>query len=222
MSSVPKTGGAEAQVEGGNVVDQAMLDPNKWLISTFRSLKSYMLNNTDADLYEIIFSFPSDKDLDNYMPLSRTLVHFEIDEIVNTVFGFGDNVIDSVEDNAGNITEYEVRCHDINFEVGVWTSAKSGGTTQRLLAAQFLHDLFHGASARETLLTQTGLDIRSFTGGMFIKEEVNQLDIYRVSGMTLVLRVYSRHTNASIALISNPTIINSLLTFNDQVVINLP
>jgi hypothetical protein len=86
--------------------------------------------------------------------------------------------------------------------VGIWTSDRAGGKTQRLRAYQNLIRLFQGKLAFDdlrdaTLRTDAGefdgcLEIFGFTGGRFITETVNDIILYRLIDCQLVIRCYSR------------------------------
>jgi hypothetical protein len=193
-----KTGGANTKASGGGgeqvktAPETILFDPDHWVTSAWRSLKGYVLASIDEDIYQIHFGFPEASDLGEWLPLEKTLIHFEIDDITHPPIGFGDQIIDQeYDDTDETLVEHEAQIHIINFDVGVWASAKSGGVTARLEAYQLLTDLFNGPTAFQNL-HDIGIELRSFTGGSFIKEEIDNISVFRVVNMVLVIRVVSR------------------------------
>lgn len=187
-------GGAisDSQAGGPNKRTQTQIDPQLWLETTIRAVKDFTNGNLDNSIYEVIMEWPSNKFLHDYMPFERTLVHFEIDDLTPIRLGFGDNVFaEAFDDVNGLITSFEGSFTDINFDVGVWASYRSGGSTSRLLAYQLLRKLFFGSAAQQRLVGQSGIEIRSFTGGQFAQETIEDIEIFRIMGMALVLRVPS-------------------------------
>lgn len=170
----------------------SVIDPDNWVVTTFRILKEYVEAEFDSDIYDIVFAFPSASDLGQAMPLDKTLIHFEMDAPLNPLLGIGRNVVSSVLDTAAKtIIEYEGLIHHLNFDVGIWASARSGGVTARMEAYQILNNLFAGSVAFFNL-QPFGIEIQSFNGGTFIKDEINDVEIFRMIDMTLMLTVYSR------------------------------
>ena len=77
-------------------------DPEKWLESFVRVLKEYLEEEfnrsvyTDTEFvgleaYEIVPEFPGAHYDLRKMPLDKTVVHFEIDDIESGLVGMGDN-----------------------------------------------------------------------------------------------------------------------------------
>lgn len=192
--------------------------PEDWLVSGFNALQDYITTkindyiknnvNVSAGLqaYEIVMDFPDSADIPRPSEFTKTIIHFAIDDIDNTELGFGpgfvaaDVIAHAVDpappaqrSPAGTIAEHEARCHVINFDVGVWSSDKSGGSTSRLRAYQMLDSILGGETAKEKCRDFTGgVEIRHFTNGRFIIERPNDIRTYRMVGGELVVRVYSR------------------------------
>lgn len=168
------------------------VDPENWIESVFEALKDYVTSNSSNALYEVTFSFPGN-DLDDTQPPPLTIIHFEIDDHANPKFGFGDNVVDGLYDDIlETVSDYEAQAHTLNFDVGIWASQKSGGVNARLKTFQHLCDLFCGPSAFQYARATYGFEIISFNGGTFVRDSVGDIPLWRVAGMTLVLRIYSR------------------------------
>lgn len=181
-------------------------DPDNWLVSLQRSLKSYVEANLDlTGVYELEMSYPSADEIAKKTPLPLTILHFEIDDPRLMPFGFGDNVVDGLYDeNGGTVEEWEAHCHEVDINVGVWASVESGGVTARLVARQDLDKLFVGPAAREACLAQTeGIEILSFSGGLFVTDTINDLPIFRVVDATLRVRVYSRTRKQPVSFIND-------------------
>lgn len=170
-------------------------DPDNWVTSLFRALENYVLIKSEDTDYEIIGSFPPTELFTERQPLERTIIHFEFDDIRNPWFGFGDNVVDAVyDDTAQTVLLHEAKPHIVNIDVGVWASERSGGGTARMEAYEFLTNIFNGTLAYRDLRDNWGIEIQSFNGGNFIEEDINDIAIWRVAGLTLIVRVFSRST----------------------------
>lgn len=198
MPNIPKTGGGTSPAASGGYFEESEpaqpqpFNPDQWVVSVFRTLKSYVESAVDSDLYEIVFGFPSAEDIGRWLPFEKTLIHLEIDDMTHLPLGFGDNIVDTEYNEAEqSLVSSEAQVHIINWDVGIWASASTGGVTARLEAYQVLNDLFVGPTAYNNLRA-LGVEIRSFAGGAFIKEEQDNISIFRVINMTLVTRVYSR------------------------------
>lgn len=175
-------------------------DPEIWLESTTRALREYV-DSAFSAAYEVIMEFPATDVVMQMVPLEKTLIHFEIDDIVERPLGFGANIGDYNYDDSvpGSETSspQEVSIHTINFDVGAWASDRSGGTTSRLRAKQTLSRLFIGKMAQENLDAATSngdgrIEILKYEGGRFLTDKINDVDVYRISGSTLEVRVFSR------------------------------
>lgn len=181
-------------------------DPDNWLVSLQRSLKDYIATNLDlTDVYELEMSYPTSESIVKKMPLPLTILHFEIDEPRLIPFGFGDNVVAGVYDeDGGTVEEWEAHCHEVDINVGVWASVESGGVTARLVARQDLDKLFVGPAAREACMASTdGVEILSFSGGMFVNDTIGDMVVFRVVDATLRVRVYSRTRKAPISFVDD-------------------
>jgi hypothetical protein len=185
--------------------------PEIWLESAMRGIVDYAregfhksVRNENNDpvgqgIYDIVMEFPSTEKILTMMPLARTLIHFEIDDIDDRILGFGDGHHRlNYDDFFGTIQPQEAGEHRIDLDVGVWTSNRAGGVTARLRAYQTLRNLFHGGIAIEKLrdatndLGEGGVEIMSFTGGRFLTDTVNDIEVFRVIDCTLKVRVFSR------------------------------
>lgn len=179
-------------------------DPDKWATSLMRELKAYLIAGLGLtgvdDPYEVIESYPPSDRISRKQPFPVTLIHFDIDDPHSVPFGLGDNVVKYVHnDVAGTVEQWEAHCHEVELNVGVWASVESGGVSARLEALQDLHRLFNGPSARDALMVASdGIEILSFTGGMFVDDTITDLPVFRVVDMTLRIRVFSRTKLASI------------------------
>jgi hypothetical protein len=124
--------------------------PENWLETTIRGIQTYVEEALDGtpenEAYQVVMEFPGPS-LDNSdVPLTKTIVHFEIDDIQNRLVGFGDNVFAINYDEATKTTNpQEARVHEINFDFGIWASARTGGITARARFYQYLLNLFGGA-----------------------------------------------------------------------------
>lgn len=205
MPNIPKIGGGSVGLQSGGTFrnPDAAIDPDEWVVSLFRALKNYVRQNSST-VYEIRFDFPGTEDLQDLMPLPKTIIHFEIDDHNELRLGLGDQVVSATYDDfaPGYISEDEVQQHLINFDVGIWASAKSGGVTARLKAFQLLCDIFSGPQNFLEVRDVVGCEIVSFTGGSFIRDIVNDIPLYRVANITLILRVFARRRITPVPYIS--------------------
>jgi hypothetical protein len=192
-------------------------NPEQFLETVVRTLKEYteeafhqsvvddQLNYVGEKVYEVEMEFPATDRISKSVPLEKTLIHFEIDDIEDRIIGLGDQVYNlNFDIQTGLIQPQSAAEHRIDFDVGVWTSDRAGGITSRLRAYQILRNLFFGSVAIEKLRTRSVsydpddggvdgiIDIWSFSGGRFITEVINDINVYRIAGCSLILRVYSR------------------------------
>jgi hypothetical protein len=186
-------------------------DPEIWLESAMRGIVDYARegfhksvrdeNNNPAgeEIYDLVMEFPSTEKILMMMPLARTLIHFEIDDVDDRILGFGEGHHRlNYDEFMQHIQPQEGGEHRIDLDVGVWTSNRAGGVTARLRAYQTLRNLFHGGIAIEKLRDATndagegGVEIMSFTGGRFLTDTVNDIEVFRVIDCTLKVRVFSR------------------------------
>lgn len=170
-------------------------DPDVWLVSMVRALQDYIVNNSST-VYDIQMSFPNTDLMEKHMPFEKTIIHFDIDGIDSMPLGMGDNVVDySIIEIDTTVTDQEAHIYIVRFDVGIWASEQSGGTTARLEAKQDLARLFDGPSAQAGAFTYTeGVHILSFEGGRYFIDSINDLPIWRVGDMTLTTKVFSRRT----------------------------
>jgi len=183
-------------VTQGNVYN-----PEQWLLSTTRALKEYAETFFNS-AYEIIMEYPGTEVVLKMMPLEKTLVHFEIDTIEERPLGFGRSIGDWNYDDTTDpahptANPQEARVHVINFDVGIWSTDRSGGTTARARAKQILSLLFLGGLAQDNLDAAVNagdgrIEILTFTGGRFLTDRINDVDVYRMVDCNLNIRVYSR------------------------------
>lgn len=187
-------------------------DPYKWLPSLFRSLKEYIEGGIDKSVkhftddiglqvYEVIFDFPASRLAPDKLPFRNgdgnavTLIHLVIDNIDNRPLGFGSGEFkESIYAGQGGdyIVSEEAEAHEITFDVGIWASDESGGSSSRLDAYQALDSILSGPSAQEACESATGgIQIMSFAGARFFTEAVNDIRVYRVADIELVTFVYS-------------------------------
>jgi len=193
-------------------------DPEKWLESMIRELKTYVgaginnsvLNPSQVPVglynpttnpngpYELVMEFPTPESMRTKVPLPRTMVHLEIDAIDNNLLGFGDGIFRTNYDSGSQTASPQAAgSHHVNFDVGIWSSDKSGGTTARLRMYQLLNTLFHGKLAQLAFDAQADggdgrIEILNFSGGRFITETINDVVTYRTVEGVLELRVFSR------------------------------
>ena len=185
-------------------------NPEKWLETAVRALREYAedgfhnsARNSNGDpvgdsVYEVVMEFPGTEVLARILPLDRTLIHFEIDDVNNFSLGFGSNIFrENFSEDDYTTHPQEARLHRLNFDVGVWASDRSGGTTQRMRAYQVLENLFHGSRASKALWNAStngdgGIEVLEYTGGRFITERTGDVPLYRVVDCQLEIRIYSR------------------------------
>lgn len=226
MTTYETEGGGTTSLQGGGHktaeigVISPVYNPTDWLVSAQRTLKAYVEHFFDPRIWDVRFGFPSDAELQGLMPMDRTIIHFEIDDINNQILGIGKSIVqDDYDQFTHLVKEIEGGMHNISWDIGIWASAKSGGTTSRLLAYQILNDLFYGPSAKDSFRAVTkGLEIREFTGGQFIKEEINDLDVYRVVGISLMTRAMSLRIPQSIPTIEIINIVSELIIRGEIVI----
>jgi hypothetical protein len=204
-------------------------DPEKWLETAVRGIRDYaeegfhnaVLDDTfqpvGNQVYEIVMEYPSTELITRLIPLNRTIIHFEIDEIDDRILGFGDGYFRvNYNEALAQIEPQEAGEHRINFDVGIWASDRTGGTTARLRAYQILRNLFQGPLAIEALRQATDNDdgrveIIEFTGGRFFPDEVNDIPIHRMLNCSMTVRVFSRTPKVEIPAIEEITQIPELV-----------
>lgn len=173
-------------------------NPDKWLTSTWRSLKTYIDGIVNSGIYEVVLGFPSPAELDRLVPLDKTIIHFEIEDMPERPLGFGDNYMDFVRDESpppdGQTIEYW-QAHEctVDFDIGIWASAESGGVSARLEARELLSRLFSGKQAyRDCMATTDGIHIQRFTGGRNLIDAHGDIPVWRMVDILLTVKVFSR------------------------------
>jgi hypothetical protein len=185
-------------------------NPEIYLESAVRELQAYVqdgfhkavLNDQNQpvgeEVYEIIMEFPGPAIDAKKVPFTKTMVHFEIDIEEDSLLGYGSNTFtENYDPVLQHVKPQDAAKHVLNFDVGVWATDTTGGTTSRLRAKQILWKLLGDRQGREALFAASnggdgGLEILSFSGGRFLVEQANGIDIYRMVDCTLEVRVFSR------------------------------
>lgn len=169
-----------------------------WLETLVRTLKAYVVDRVPANVYDVVMEFPGAQVDAMKVPLDKTLFHFEIDAIDEQPLGLGDTpTLWNYDQATDNVTPQWARIHVVNFDIGVWASDRSGGTTSRMRARQWLTRLFQIPEGAERLrnFSDNGdgvLEVLSFSGGRFVPDSVNDVRLWRLVDCTLVIRVFSR------------------------------
>lgn len=193
-------------------------NPEIYYESTLRELKRYMnaaLVGPYADAYEVIMEFPGPMLDQMKVPLTKTLIHFEVDDIRSGPLGLGENIGNwNYNSTAHTVNPQEAMRHEFVFDVGVWAFDKTGGTTSRMRAHQLLDSLFLGGLATNKLrdFTDGGdgcLEKISFSGGRNVNDTVNDVPVYRTVNCTLEVRVFSRTPLLDTPIPSIETIVQS-------------
>jgi len=175
-------------------------NPEKWMETTLRCLKEYAQENFNTKIYDIVMEFPGAIIDSGKLPLNKTVIHFEIDSLDSGPVGMGDNMFADNYDPElqQNVPQYAA-INVFTFDVGIWASDRSGGTTSRMRARQQLEFMFGINPAGLTSLMEFsdggdgGLEILSFTGGRFVLDTAaHDFRLYRMVDCQLVIRVYSR------------------------------
>jgi hypothetical protein len=180
-------------------------DPEIFLESTTRTIKEYVETNINTRIYQVIMEFPGAQLDAGQLPMSKTLIHFELDDDDNKPVGFGDGMFqDNYQVGVGIFPQYAAR-HMFTFDVGIWASDKSGGTTSRMRAKQllnFLFDMNNGGAKRMGDFSDNGdgrIEVLSFSGGRFVLDSANDVRLYRMVDCQLGVRVFSRTPAPTVA-----------------------
>lgn len=183
-----------------------------WLEGAIRALKGFLneVLNVGTASYEIITGFPPDEIFgDRRMPLENVLIHVDIDDINNPIFGFGDTVLlnESQYDfpTANEMTPVEAQQHVINYDIGIWATEKAGGDTARLRVYQRLTHSLSGTEAYKIFATKTGTQIRNFYGGHFIVDTINDIKVWRVANVTLSVVLFNKRYASPVPYIQTIT-----------------
>lgn len=170
-----------------------------WLLTTYRTLKSYVIDTINApNVYDVVMEFPGANIDAKTLPLRKTIIHFEIDDIDEQPLGMGDRpAVDNYDAVTSEITPQWAHIHVVNFDVGIWASDAEGGTTSRMRARQWLTRLFSIPEGAERLRDYSDggdgvIEVLSLSGGRNVIDRVNDMRLYRMVDCTLVCRVFSR------------------------------
>lgn len=191
------------------MVQTNFYDPEKFLESTVRTIKEYVETYINTRIYEVVMEFPGALYDAGEMPMKKTVIHFELDDQEGKPVGFGDGMFaDNYVAGVGNFPQYAA-VQLFTFDVGIWASDSSGGTTSRMRAKQylsFLLDMNNGGAKKLGDFSDNGdgrIEVLSFSGGRFVLDSANDVRLYRMVDCQLVVRVYSR---TPIPSISEPAI----------------
>lgn len=181
-------------------------DPNNWLLTCTRSIGSYVEQVLSDPDTSIEMSFPDVRNWEKETPLAKSLIHFETDDVSDPPIGFGKpgkEFFDNTDPANPKFHVEEAAQHFINYDVGVWTSAESGGATKRMVLKQALKDMFVTVTGKEAMYAATGgIWAISFEGGRDELDRINDLPVWRALDMTLIVRVFSRHVPASLETVA--------------------
>jgi len=184
-------------------------NPEEFLESTVRVLKEYLEQEFHRSVndggmyvgeqaYEIVPEFPGSALDSRKMPMHRTIIHFEIDDIQSDIVGMGDNIFAQTYDpDTGQVTGRTGEVHILDIDIGVWASDASGGLTARMRAKQILQNCLGGTRGIVKLkqFSDGGdgmLELLGYSGGRFVMDRINDMQVFRMIESTLVLRVFSR------------------------------
>lgn len=211
--------------------------PDNWLVSLHRAVKDYVETQIneyvkdDADLaaglsvFQAVFEWPESDDLATSSELAKTTIHFIIDDIDSRKLGFGDDVVAGIEIPGGGVAAdtvqpQEAQMHQINFDIGIWASDKSGGVTSRLVAYQMLQRILGSTSGRRAFQEGTGgIEVISFNGGRFITDRVNDVRVFRTIDSELVVRVFSRVIGGQLTIVDQEPLQSTGLEISDTVIV---
>lgn len=173
-------------------------NPEIWLESTTRVLKEYVEANVNTGIYQVVMEFPGPMVDSMTPPLKKSIFHFEVDGIPERPLGFGDNMaLLNYDADTQTTNPQEAREVRLDFDVGIWTSDASGGTTSRMRMRQLLLYLFGGSQAYDRLKAFSDggdgyLEILRFGGGSFTTDSINDERLFRMIDCSLEIRVFSR------------------------------
>lgn len=177
---------------------QTKYDPELWLETTVRAIKDYVRNNINTRIYDVSMEFPSPEVEQYKMPLRKTIIHFEVDDMPESLIGIGDNIFALNYDPVRKtVNPQEAREQRLNFDVGIWASDDSGGTTSRMRAKQILSNLFGGSTGIKALYEAAegddgSIEILRYEGGRFAIDTINDVRVFRMIDCQLEVRVFSR------------------------------
>jgi hypothetical protein len=177
---------------------QTIYNPEKWLETTMRGIHDYVDDNVDGSVYNVIMEFPGPLLDEQKMPIDRTIIHFEIDDIRTRPLGLGDDPAEwNYDEDTQSVNPQWATVHEIALDVGIWSSDRSGGTTSRMRAFQILQNLFGTPASVQSLRAATtgndgGVEILRYSGGSAAIDTVNDVRMYRMVDGQLEVRVFSR------------------------------
>lgn len=172
-------------------------DPENWLVSTTRTLRAWVELHLNGDLYDVIMEFPGAALDAKSVPLSKSLLHFEIDDMPAEPLGFGEGLeAENYDAPSKSYNPQYANIRRINFDVGIWTFDRTGGTTARMKLMQDLEQIFGpGAVNPFRNFSDAGdgvIDIIRFSGGRGTTDSINDVPVYRTINSELELRVVTR------------------------------
>jgi hypothetical protein len=172
-------------------------DPENWLVTLPRCLGSWVQSKFDSDLVTVEMEFPDTNELQRKWPLDKVLVHFQQDDLEHPVLGFGVPGVEEFVAGPGGVGGdwrlKEAQVHHVNYDVGVWCSAETGGETARNEVLQTLSYLFTLPNSRNAMRDETGgLFPQSFSGGRYDLDRINDQPVWRAMDMTLIVRAVER------------------------------
>jgi len=203
-------------------------DPDFWLTSLHRSMTTYIGSKIDEyiiqpfptpaglQVYELVFDFPDAVELAKSSELEKTIIHFAVDDINNKKIGLGDDTTHRVETfdpgpGPDYAVYYEGKCHEVNYDIGVWASDKSGGITARMVVYEMLQKILGSEIGRTDFRNQTDVEILRFNGGRNIIDRINDVRVYRIIDCELVVRVYSRLMTTPAVIVDQEPIVDENL-----------
>jgi hypothetical protein len=206
-------------------------DPDAWLTSLQRSLEDYVMGEIDAfikqgandvglEVYDVVFDWPDAAELAKAASLPKTIIHFVIDDIDNRPLGFGNNAPAATEElhdepDPDLIRYHEGNGHVVNFDVGVWASDHSGGSTSRLVVYQMLYQLFGTELGKQKTRETIDVEIQRFNGGRFIIDKIGDVRVFRIIDCEMVARVFSRTTGPDLVIVDKDAIVDDDLTIDN-------
>jgi hypothetical protein len=172
----------------------SVFDPDNWLTSMMRSLKAYMEVNL-ADNFDLEMAYPDVTAMVKNVPLPKTLIHFDVENPDAQFFGLGDNIVADEITAGDTLVEHEATCYVVTLDLGVWAFVETGGPTSRMEAMEQLTTMFSGPQARAACMTATnGVEVldNGMSGGRFLTDSIDDIPVFRVTDMSLRIRVYAR------------------------------
>jgi hypothetical protein len=175
-------------------VQVTRFDPDAWMTSTIRAFEEYIKTGLNQSWYDVRFSYPPADFVRDRVPLAKTLIHFEIEDMPETKLGFGEGVVNQRYDPvAQTVEKWHATPQEVRLSVGIWSSAESGGETTRMEAREDLSKLLSGPVAKGKMMEATdGVELLSFTGGRNLTDTINDSTVWRMVDMEVRLRVYQR------------------------------